>query len=183
MIFKSKGLNISTTLSTMGILMATCCKICNWLFKTCLTSSTYSHLHINKSAFEHQICPYVETIIKEMLPMLPSYLFFFFRTSSLLLRLSCSVLDSTADLTFDPVSARFSTGTQPRSVIQQNQNNKALTPEMKANDTLFMLNRLIYKCSIFLYGWSAYLKSTHCRQLALLQSMQMKKRGTEKQTG
>lgn len=51
---------------------------------------------------------------------------FFPKTSSLFLRLSCSVPDSTADLTFDPVSARISTGTQPRSVIQQNQNNKAL---------------------------------------------------------
>lgn len=51
---------------------------------------------------------------------------FFPRTSSLFLRLSCSVPDSTADLTFDPVSARISSGTQPRSVIQQNQNNKAL---------------------------------------------------------
>lgn len=56
--------------------------------------------------------------------LVPSYLFV--RTSSFLLRLSSSVLDSTADLTFDPVSARFSTGTQPRSVIQQNQNNMAL---------------------------------------------------------
>lgn len=41
------------------------------------------------------------------------------------MRLSRSVLDSTADLTFDPVSWSFSTGTQPRSVMLQNQKNKA----------------------------------------------------------
>lgn len=74
------------------------------------------------------------------------------------MRLSCSVLDSTADLTFDPVSARFSTGTQPRSVILKNQNNKALDSGNEANDTLFMLCRLIYKSSVFLYGCSAYFK-------------------------
>lgn len=41
------------------------------------------------------------------------------------LRFSRSVPDSTADLTFDPVSWSSSTGTQPRSVTLQNQNNKA----------------------------------------------------------
>lgn len=116
-------LNILTTMSSKGILSESRRKIGNWLFNTRLTSSTYVHLHINKSAFESQINMMKLSLNAKKL-LVPSYLFV--RTSSFLLRLSSSVLDSTADLTFDPVSARFSTGTQPRSVIQQNQNNMAL---------------------------------------------------------
>lgn len=51
------------------------------------------------------------------------------RTSSLTLRCFCSVLHSTANLTYDPVLARFPSGTWPRSVMLENQNNKALNSE------------------------------------------------------
>lgn len=51
-------------MSSKGILSESRRKIGNWLFNTRLTSSTYVHLHINKSAFESQISQYDETIIK-----------------------------------------------------------------------------------------------------------------------
>lgn len=51
---------------------------------------------------------------------------------------------------------------------------------MKANYTLFMLRRLAYKHNIFLYGCFAYLISSHSRQLALLQSMWMRKEARRK---
>lgn len=49
---------------------------------------------------------------------------YFLARQSFLLRFSRSVPDSTADLTFDPVSWSSSTGRQPRSVMPQNRNNK-----------------------------------------------------------
>lgn len=88
--------------------------------------------------------------------------------------------DSTADLTFDPVSARLSTGTQPKSVIQQNQNNKALTAGMKASS--FCSVHPHTKQSVDLRGWSASLKSIRRRRFELPPSVWIPEK-TENQTG
>lgn len=89
-------------------------------------------------------------------------------TSSLLFRFSCSVPDSPADLTFDPVSAWFSTGTQPRSVIQQNQNNKAHHSGNESPRPLFMCHIQARRSSVRVL---VCLGGSHSRQLVLLQSM------------
>lgn len=102
-----------------GYTNASHCKMCFVWFRMWLTSSTYVDVHIYQSAFECQITPYCMMKLSSCC----DHQTFFFRASSFLVRLSdCSA----ADVTFDPVSARFSTGTQPRSVIQQNQNDKGL---------------------------------------------------------
>lgn len=98
----------------------------HWLFSVWLTSSimcwhTFTNLFLNVKSLTTM------RLITKRGEAAHCRTFFhtYKRTSSTLLRFCCSVLDSAADLTFDPLSARFSSGTQPRSVMQQNQNNKA----------------------------------------------------------
>lgn len=82
-------------------------------------------------------------------PRHPTY---FLEHQSFLLRFSRSVPDSTAGLTFDPVSCSSSTGTQPRSVILQNQNNKA---QRYGNES----RQPVYEAQIHTPAWLSRLRT------------------------